>query len=81
MDLQVPALEPDSAPLLEIRGLRNIGNAEESEVELARTVLSAARHRKLDMVDPDDPHPVHREAVTTEWTRRSIGGPRRVRSR
>ena len=56
MHLHIITLEPDATSLRERTGLLNLRNLQEPEVELASPILSATRHRKLDVVDSQDLH-------------------------
>lgn len=56
MHLHIITLEPDATSFRECIGLLNLRDLQEAEVELASSLLPAARHSQLNVVDSHDLH-------------------------
>ena len=58
MEFETPGLEPRATAAGERGRLPNLGNSEDPRIELARRVLTARRHRELNVVYADHLHAV-----------------------
>src|SRR5262245_45884975 len=82
VNLECPGLEPHAAAAREVRGLRDLGDAQEPRIESTGGLLLAGRHRKLNVVDRLDVHGSSSILATWESSndsaaaRREISNPR-----